>query len=136
MTQDDIVKHISGPAPAQSKLSCLNLTYSSPPSSSVAVVLLLRLLLLLLLLLLLMLLVAAAAAAAAAVAAALAVPALLLLLLLPRQETNSQTSFSKPTRNDKTPPKFVPKRTQHRIKQVPNVSSEILENSRINPRES
>ena len=129
MTQDDIVKHISGPVPAQSKLSCLNLTYSSPPSSSVAVVLLLRLLLLLLLLLLMLL-------AAAAVAAALAVPALLLLLLLPRQETNSQTSFSKPTRNDKTPPKFVPKRTQHRIKQVPNVSSEILENSRINPRES
>ena len=43
MTQDDIVKHISGPVPAQSKLSCLNLNYSSPPSSSVAVVLLLRL---------------------------------------------------------------------------------------------
>ena len=47
MTQDDIVKHISGPVPAQSKLSSLNLNYSSP-SSSVAVVLLHRLLLLLL----------------------------------------------------------------------------------------
>ena len=46
MTQDDIVKHISGPVPAQSKLSSLNLNYSSPPSSSVAVVLLHRLLLL------------------------------------------------------------------------------------------
>ena len=32
MTQDDIVKHISGPVPAQSKF--LDLNYSSPPSSS------------------------------------------------------------------------------------------------------
>ena len=31
----------------------------------------------------------------------------------PRQETNSQTSFSKPTRNSKTPPNFVPKMTRN-----------------------
>ena len=37
MTQDDIVKHISGPVPAQSKLLYLNY-YSPPPPSSVVVV--------------------------------------------------------------------------------------------------
>ena len=56
------------------------------------------LLLLLLLLLVLLLLVAAAAAA----------------INQPlKQETNSQTPFSKHTRNGKTPPNFVPKRTQN-----------------------
>ena len=52
MTQDDIVKHISGPVPAQSKLLYLNYYSPPPPPSSVVVV------------------VAAAAAAAAAPAAA------------------------------------------------------------------
>ena len=32
---------------------------------------------------------------------------------LPRQETNSHTFFSKPTRNSKTPPNFVPKMTRN-----------------------
>ena len=56
-------------------------------------------------------------------------PLMLLLLLLlflrcccscrainqpPRRETNSQTSFSKLTRNSKTPPNFVPKMAQNR----------------------
>ena len=71
-------------------------------------------------------------------------PLMLLLLFLrcccscrainqpPRRKTNSQTSFSKLTRNSKTPPNFVPKMAQNRSKKVPNVSSEILEN----PRES
>ena len=31
----------------------------------------------------------------------------------PRQETNSQTFFSRPTRNSKTPPNFVPKMTRN-----------------------
>ena len=69
-------------------------------------------------------------------AAALVVPALLLLLPChqqpPRREANSQTSFSKLTRNSKTQPNFVPKMAQNRSKKLPNVSSEILEN----PRES
>ena len=43
MTRDDIVKHISGPVPAQSKF--LDLNYSSPPSSSSSVVLVLVLVL-------------------------------------------------------------------------------------------
>ena len=51
MTQDDIVKHISGPVPAQSKLLYLNHYSPPPPPSSVVVA-------------------AAAAAAAAAPAAA------------------------------------------------------------------
>ena len=38
----------------------------------------------------------------------------------PRQETNSQTFFSKPTRNSKTPPNFVPKMTRnHSQEQAP-----------------
>ena len=50
---------------------------------------------------------------------------LLLLLLrcsccainqLPRQQTNSQTSFSKPTRNSKTPPNVMSNMTQNRSK--------------------
>ena len=38
MTQDDIVKHISGPVPAQSKLLYLNYYSPPPPPSSVVVV--------------------------------------------------------------------------------------------------
>ena len=39
---------------------------------------------------------------------------------LPRQETNSQTFFSRPTRNSKTPPNFVPKMTRnHSQEQAP-----------------
>jgi hypothetical protein len=30
-----------------------------------------------------------------------------------KQESDSQTSFSKPTRNSKTPPNFVPKMTRN-----------------------
>ena len=49
-------------------------------------------------------------------------------------------SFSKLTRNSKTPPNFVPKMTQNGSKKLPNVFSEIQENLResqtINPGKS